>query len=268
VVSEWDFPTFYVAIMASFNRTRSGKLLRIFAHLAAHRRSSATDAVLGTLLAFIAGAVNAGGFIAIGKYTSHMTGILSAMADDVALGGFGLAGIGLLALACFMTGAGVSAILINWGRRNVRSRQYVYPLFLEAVLLICFAAAGLLQPAAFIAIAAPLLCFVMGLQNATITKISGARVRTTHVTGMVTDIGIELGKSAYWSQGGDRGKLPVRPNLNKLAILSQMVGMFFAGGVIGAIGYGFFGYAFSIPIAALLLAMVLPVIVRSHNAII
>ena len=253
--------------MANRPNTRSGRLLRLFTHLAAHRRSGATDAALGTLLAFVAGAVNAGGFIAIGKYTSHMTGILSAMADDVALGGFGMVGIGLLALTCFMAGAGVSAILINWGRRNVRNRQYVYPLFLEAILLICFAAAGLLQPAAFIAVAAPLLCFIMGLQNATITKISGARVRTTHVTGMVTDIGIELGKSAYWNRHLDPGKVRVQPNLAKLVILLQMVGMFFTGGVIGAIGYGFFGFAFSVPIAILLLAMVLPVIVRSHQAI-
>jgi uncharacterized membrane protein YoaK (UPF0700 family) len=39
-----------------------------------------------------------------------------------------------------------------------------------------------------------MLCFIMGLQNATVTKISGARIRTTHVTGMITDVGIELGK--------------------------------------------------------------------------
>jgi len=38
-----------------------------------------------------------------------------------------------------------------------------------------------------------LLCFIMGLQNAVITKISHAEIRTTHVTGLVTDVGIELG---------------------------------------------------------------------------
>ena len=255
-----------VALMANHQHTRSSNFLRLFAHLAAHRRADATDAALGTLLAFVAGAVNAGGFIAIGKYTSHMTGIVSMMADDVALGSASLIGIGLVALAAFTAGAGCSAILINWGRRNARSRQYVYPLFLEALLLLCFAAAGLLNPGAFIAVAAPLLCFIMGLQNATITKISGARVRTTHVTGMMTDIGIELGKSAYWNR--ENGKSPVRANLGKLSILFRMVAMFFLGGVIGALGYGFFGYGFSVPIAVLLLLMVLPVVRRRSHAII
>jgi len=45
------------------------------------------------------------------------------------------------------------------------------------------------------------LCFTMGLQNAIITKISKAQIRTTHVTGMITDIGIEL---ARWPTGTGR----------------------------------------------------------------
>ena len=46
-----------------------------------------------------------------------------------------------------------------------------------------------------------LLCFIMGLQNAIVTKISNAEIRTTHMTGMATDIGIELGRLVYWNRG-------------------------------------------------------------------
>lgn len=232
---------------------------RLFAKLAVHRRAGVTDAALGTLLAFIAGAINAGGFIAIGKYTSHMTGIVSAVADDLALGALGAAGVGALLFVAFTAGAGCSAILINWGRRNFRERQYVYPLFVEAVLLLGFGTAGLLQPATFVAVAAPLLCFIMGLQNATITKISGARVRTTHVTGMVTDIGIELGKLAYISRARAPGRHPVVANLGRLTIHGRMVAMFFVGGIVGAIGFGHLGFGFSAPLAGLLIAIVVPV---------
>lgn len=241
-------------------RSRLTHYRRLFAKLAAHRRVGATDAALGTLLAFIAGAINAGGFIAIGKYTSHMTGIISAVADDVALGLFGAAAIGVVLFVAFTAGAGCSAILINWGRRNFRTRQYAYPLFAEAVLLLGFGAAGLLQPATFVAVAAPLLCFIMGLQNATITKISGARVRTTHVTGMVTDIGIELGKLAYRTRGDVPGRHPVIANLPRLSIHARMVAMFFIGGILGALGFGHFGFGFSALLAALVIATVLPVI--------
>ena len=242
------------------HRSRLTHFRRLFAKLAAHRRADATDAALGTLLAFVAGAINAGGFIAIGQYTSHMTGIFSAMADDVAFGFFRAAAIGLVLFVAFTAGAGCSAILINWGRRNFRARQYAYPLFVEAVLLLCFAAAGLLQPARFITVAAPLLCFIMGLQNATITKISGARVRTTHVTGMVTDLGIELGKLAYFKRAGAPGRHPVVANLHRLSIHARMVAMFFVGGVLGALGFGHFGVGFSAVLAGLVIMTVLPVV--------
>jgi uncharacterized membrane protein YoaK (UPF0700 family) len=181
------------------------------------------------------------------------------VSDDLALGALAAASLGIVLLAAFIAGAGCSAILINWGRRNMPRRQYVYPLMAEALLLIGFGAAGLLQPLGFVGVAAPLLCFIMGLQNATITKISGARVRTTHVTGMVTDIGIELGKLAYRSRNGHPSPHAVRANRAKLSIHARMVGMFFLGGVLGAIGYGHFGFGFSAPLAGLLVLMVLPV---------
>lgn len=225
----------------------------------AHRRSGVTDTLLGLVLAFIAGAINAGGFLAIGQYTSHMTGIVSAIADNLAMGLFGIVGIGAVALVAFTAGAGCSAMLINWGRRNARASQYAYPIALESLLLLAFGILGALSREApqFMALAAPLLCFIMGLQNATITKISGARMRTTHLTGMITDIGIELGKFAYWHR--DRTKpFQVTADLGKLGLLSRIVGMFFLGGVIGALGFGHLGYVFSIPLAAVLMVLAAP----------
>jgi uncharacterized membrane protein YoaK (UPF0700 family) len=64
---------------------------------------------------------------------------------------------------------------------------------LEALLLLCFGLLGanLEQHRwLFVPATVALLCFAMGLQNAMITEISKAEIRTTHVTGLVTDIGI------------------------------------------------------------------------------
>lgn len=229
----------------------------------AHRRSGASDAILGIVLAFIAGAINAGGFLAIGQYTSHMTGIVSAIADNLALGLFALVGVGFVAIAAFTAGAGCSALLINWGRRNVRTKQYAFPIALEATLLLAFGVVGSLsrQAPQFLNLAPPLLCFIMGLQNATITKISGARMRTTHLTGMVTDIGIELGKLIYWHRDKSKAEaLNVTADRKKLGILFSVVGMFFLGGIVGALGFGYFGYVFSIPLAAALLVLSAPLL--------
>ncbi|WP_332687537.1 YoaK family protein [Devosia sp.] len=220
-----------------------------------------TDTILGVVLAFIAGAINAGGLLAIGQYTSHMTGIVSAVADNLALGLFGVVGAGIIALIAFTAGAGCSAVLINWGRRNARTRQYAYPIALEALLLLAFGVLGTASRDApqFMALAAPLLCFIMGLQNATITKISGARMRTTHLTGMVTDIGIELGKYLYWHRDKTKAEaLRVTADRKKLGILLRVVGMFFLGGVVGALGFGHLGYVFSIPLAGILMVMAVP----------
>ena len=46
----------------------------------------------------------------------------------------------------------------------------------------------------------------MGLQNALVTRVSGAVVRTTHMTGVLTDIGIELVRMRAWVRDGPRGQ--------------------------------------------------------------
>ena len=105
-------------------------------------RTGAADTQLGLVLTFVAGATNAGGFLAIGQYTSHMSGIFSAMADHLAQGAFGLVLVGLAALSAFVAGAACSAMLINWGRRSGRGSRYALPLLLEAGLLLGFGVLG------------------------------------------------------------------------------------------------------------------------------
>jgi uncharacterized membrane protein YoaK (UPF0700 family) len=231
--------------------------------VAASERTGAADTLLGMALTFIAGAINAGGFLAVGQYTSHMSGILSAMADDLALGALGAVLLGASAFLPFMVGAGCSAILINWGRRHRLGSLYAMPLALEAALLFGFGILGwLAHPSpGFVAAAVPLLCFIMGLQNATITKISGARMRTTHVTGIVTDIGIELGKLAYWNRDRSLAQI-VTADREKLRLLVLLLASFFVGGVTGAIGFGQIGFLFSLPFAALLLVLAGPPLVE------
>jgi uncharacterized membrane protein YoaK (UPF0700 family) len=225
---------------------------------AASERTEEADLQLGMSLTFVAGAINAGGFLAVGQYTSHMSGIFSSLADNLVLGAFDLVLIGLSAFLPFVAGAGCSAVLINWGRRQRQASAYALPLILEAILLMGFGGLGwLLHPsAAFVAVAIPLLCFIMGLQNATVTKISGARMRTTHVTGMVTDIGIEIGKLFYRNRGEHSPF--VRADRDKLRLLALLLGSFFAGAVTGAVGFKYAGFLFSLPLSVLLLLLAGP----------
>ena len=232
--------------------------LHYLRRLTGRERSQEANRHLAFFLAFIAGASNAGGFLAVQQYTSHMSGIVSALADNLALGELGLVLAGFSALVALLAGAALTAILVNWGRRQHLQSEYALPLLLEAALLLTFGLLGdhlesrrwLFVPATVV-----LLCFTMGLQNAIITKISQAEIRTTHVTGLVTDIGIELGKLFYWNSSSHPHHPPVNADPRKLALLSSLVGLFFFGGLLGALGFKHLGFISTLPLAALLVIL-------------
>lgn len=201
----------------------------------------------------MAGAANAGGFLAVGQYTSHMTGLISAAADHLILGQLGLALAALAGVAAFVGGAMTTALMVNWSlRRHLRS-AYARPLVLEAGLLLVFGFAGshLQTHAEFnTPLTVLLLCYLMGLQNAVITKISSSEIRTTHVTGLVTDIGIELGKMVYVNRSP--APSPVVANRRKLRVHGSLVAAFAAGAVTGAWGFSHWGFITSLPLAGIL----------------
>ncbi|RCW22703.1 uncharacterized membrane protein YoaK (UPF0700 family) [Ciceribacter lividus] len=217
--------------------------------LADRHRTEASDRHLAFYLTFVAGAANAGGFMAVQQYTSHMSGMVSSMADNLVLGNVGLFLGGVSALLAFIFGAATSAILINWAKRKDLHSQYALPLAFEAVAMAAFGLSGLLD-GVLTAVTVALLCFIMGLQNAMITKLSGARIRTTHVTGLVTDVGIEIGKLFYRNSPTVLGRPPVMADRDKLGLLSTLISLFFIGGICGAVLFKTFG----IP-AAMVLAL-------------
>jgi uncharacterized membrane protein YoaK (UPF0700 family) len=86
-----------------------------FRALTGKDRSTGADRQLGFSLTFVAGATNAGGFLAVWQYTSHMSGVASSIADQAALGDISLALAGAGSLTSFLLGAACSAVLVNWG---------------------------------------------------------------------------------------------------------------------------------------------------------
>lgn len=237
-------------------------MLAYLRFLSGKERTTQANRHLGMTLAFVAGAVNAGGFLAVAQYTSHMTGIVSSVADNLALGRLHQVAAGLAALASFITGAATSALLINWARRRRLHSQYALALMLESTLLLAFGIAGarLKSVQEFSASATVLLlCYIMGLQNAIITKVSDAVIRTTHVTGLVTDLGIELGKLVYWNADPSLHGTVVADR-GKMALLTSLLALFLVGGTIGAFGFKYVGFVATVPLSILLFVIaVVPV---------
>lgn len=215
------------------------------------------DRRLATVLAAIAGALNVAGFHAFGLFSANMTGNVSAFSDHLGLGEMRLAGFFLLIVLLFLGGAMVSTLLVNAGRRRQMVGVYAFSILAEAALLAALVAMDGWLPEADRGSALILgLSFLMGLQNALVTRISNARVRTTHVSGMLTDIGIELALLLESRRGFEpSGEAPAWRT--KLRLHGQTVLAFFAGGVIGVFLEQAIGTGLLLVAAAILLGLAL-----------
>ena len=180
-------------------------------------------------LSFIAGIVNVVGLLGFEHQAiTHLTGNTSMMA--AALASFNLDGtIHFAALiASFLAGCALSGFIIQDSTLQL-GRRYGVALFLVAILL--FVSVPLLDVGS--AFGMYTAACSMGLQNAMVSTYSGAVVRTTHLSGMFTDLGIYLGHSL-------RG-LPIDSRRLKLCVV--VISGFFCGGVAGAFLYQAIGYS-------------------------
>jgi uncharacterized membrane protein YoaK (UPF0700 family) len=228
-------------------------------------RSLKADRRLACSLAGVAGALNTAGFYAVGLYSANMSGNVSGLADHLGVGDLATAGVYVALVGIFISGATTSTLLMNAGRRRGVAEIYAVSILVEAVLLIALGCADLLLPRVTRGLVLVLgLSFLMGLQNAVVTRISNARIRTTHVTGMITDIGIELGNLLDFGFRGGTGK---RRNVNaeNLRLHAQTVASFLGGGIIGVIAFRAFGVLHLFGAAAFLLALALHGILTGRN---
>jgi len=211
-------------------------------------RSDSQNRWLAGYLAFVGGFVNSSGFVLVGTFSSHVTGNVGRLANDAATGQYAAAVAAFSLVLCFFCGAFIASMIIESRFLGVPSaRAYAFALATETVLLLLFTllsyATTSLHPRARDAETA-LLCAAMGLQNALVSRLSGAVVRTTHLTGVVTDLGIE---SARWFRFWRRslsevtrvplvlGRNPAeRPAAPKVLLLGTIAVSFVAGASIGA----------------------------------
>ncbi|MBB1060624.1 YoaK family protein [Marilutibacter spongiae] len=180
-------------------------------------------------LAVVAGQVNVVGYLGFEHLAlSHLTGTTSLLGAAIA-GGDARASLHLLAMiAAFVAGAVLSGVLVQDSTLRL-GRRYGVALLVEAGLLAV--AVPLLQRHAIAG--AALAAMACGLQNAMTATYSGTLVRTSHLTGMFTDLGVFLGHRL-------RG-LPAEPR--RLWLCLAIIAGFLAGGVSGALLHAHFGYA-------------------------
>ncbi len=216
--------------------------------LSARAYSLRMQVMLAISLSWVGGFTNVLTFLCCDKaFTSHMTGNSTNFGRALAEGSWSEFGFYGAILMSFFFGAAISAALTEGGRQLGHRSNYILPLGVEALLLIgMMAIHQFLRSNTFaIDFGMPLIgAFAMGIQNATITKISGSVVRTTHVTGVMTDLGLEGMQYVLWCWRQARGfqinrtrrilRVSQRhPTAQRLMVLYAIY-LSFVGGVIGA----------------------------------
>lgn len=215
------------------------------------RRTYRHNLQLAVLLCLTAGMVNGAGFLAFAVLTTNVTGHAALLAQQLATGELRAARMVLLWLLLFLAGAFFTSFLIGKAGRN-KTYSYTLPISIEVLILLLVGAFGYTFDHSITSTEyfAGSLLFAMGMQNALVSVISGSVVRTTHLTGMFTDLGIEL----YTALSAAH---PHKHGLRKKIILRLVIIVsFLAGGIIGAYAYLRMSYhTFYIPALILVVAM-------------
>jgi uncharacterized membrane protein YoaK (UPF0700 family) len=140
----------------------------------------------GFTLTLTAGSINTVGFLGLQHQAlSHVTGTVTVLGMELGRAHYGVAFHALAILAAFFLGCVFSGAIISQGRLRL-GRRYGVTLSLESLALftaLYFLNHGVSAGDYFAALAC-------GLQNAMVSNYSGSTMRTTHMTGMVTDLGI------------------------------------------------------------------------------
>lgn len=182
----------------------------------------------GALLAACAGSINAVGFLGVHhRALSHLSGPITVLSTDLAAADLPLALHAFLVVISFFGGCVISGYIIRQSTLKL-GRRYGFVLMIESALLV--ASVHYLKQAAIAGDC--LAAMACGLQNALATSYSGAVIRTTHMTGIVTDLGIAFGHLLRGHQ----------IELVRIRLLSTLLAGFFIGGILGAISFKHIGY--------------------------
>ena len=186
---------------------------------------------LATLLSFVAGIVNVTGVLSIKTLTTNVTGHFAYFAEEVMRHHYSAAITFFIFTIFFLIGSFVSNFLAELISKKHPNLSHVIPITLEIIVLIgvgIFGGRSELSSFEGKWIAFSLL-FAMGIQNSLVTKISQSTVRTTHLTGLFTDLGIELSQLFFYKKPEETKKLKTSIYLRLSIIIFFFLGCFSGG---------------------------------------
>jgi uncharacterized membrane protein YoaK (UPF0700 family) len=188
----------------------------------------------GSTLALCAGIVNAVAFASLSSFVSHQTGTLSKVGVGLEAGEVEDAWSNAALLLSFLAGSTLTGFFIAKDTLHFGMALYDLCLLTECAMLVLCAVIER-RDVRYLAAAA------CGLQNGMATHWGGAVIRTTHVTGLLTDVGLLLGRMASMlcrkRCGKDFDRFDIvfmQDDMSKLSVLATIAASFLTGVVVGA----------------------------------
>jgi uncharacterized membrane protein YoaK (UPF0700 family) len=216
--------------------------------------------VLWLISAFKAGFINSAGFLIAGKFVSHITGFGTQAGMAVGHDDY-FFGAELLLIPTFFIAGGVltSLILDRNYEKDQRPPYHLVQGLVTVLIGLVIYIGGTKMSDGFVRFDSDLhydfgefaiislLCLICGLKNSLVTWSSFGKIRVTHLTGVATDLGLNLIRSFTGRQAAPRFREPRIVNVIRvLTVLSFSVGAFLSAIVFPRLGFISFGIVFII----------------------
>ena len=201
------------------------------------------------ILAFNSGCINIGGFLAAHRFVTHVTGYATHFGEELSNGNFGRAYSLLLVPMFFIAGAMISGWFTEKPEATeIKERNHSYIFLAISIILFVisllgpfgifglFGAENEFLPNYFLI---ALLAMCSGLQNAMIGTTGGLLVRTSHLTGITTDLAVGLIRISNSKKGSEQRIREIKINL----LRAGTVGSFIFGSAVASFTFRKFEYA-------------------------
>lgn len=203
-----------------------------------HKNKEFNNLMLGATTAVAAAMVNVSGVMVFFAYTSNITGHVATLAEEVVKGHWYQTGVVFIWLLMFFGGSFFAQFFISAFEKKGPYISHAAPIIMETIALLFIGIYGHLyyhESLKETEILVASLIFCMGLQNGMVATISDNQVKTTHLTGLITDLGREIARSLF-------RKYRTKDLMIKLKLHATILLCYFIGGVMG--GYFFMSYDF------------------------
>lgn len=203
-------------------------------------RTLKQNLLLASSTAFVSGVTNVAGMIAFLAFTSNITGHVANLAKHIVEQNWSEIVVFVIWLLMFFAGAFISNFIVHSLEHKSRYRAHSIPIVIEIILLLFVAIYGhnfYRETDTEREIVIGVIIFCMGLQNSLVSTISGGLIKSTHLTGLFTDLG---GDVSEWLHPNTAKTETTR---NKIYVRLTVLGFYFFGGIMGGFFFNLYDFA-------------------------